>query len=259
MEKIISSEDLISSLLVLGFERVDPLLYSLVLGNIYFEQKEKFRFEEKEYSVQFKQFVECDEVFYKLKDGLFMDTDTGLLENKIITIEKFLSAGNRELINYLKKMDFKDVILRKKEILGITSIEEAKDLFSKKEREILTETEKKIHIMKIQPEYYDFVKNGEKIYEVRTNDSRRKAMKKGDYIKLFKEPELTDFVILEIINKIEYPNFTVLYNSLPKKEVGFEGKTTEEIVKELRKFYTEEEENSIGAVAIEVKMVKKLT
>lgn len=120
------------------------------------------------------------------------------------------------------------------------------------------DTERTMHEMIIKPEYFDLVKNGEKIYEVRTNDSRRKAMKIGDYIKMLKEPELTEFIILEIVNKIEFPNFTVLYDSLPKKSVGFEGKTTNEIVNQLRRFYTEEQENTIGTVAIEVKIVEEL-
>ena len=38
-------------------------------------------------------------------------------------------------------------------------------------------------------------------------------------------------------------------------DVGFEGRTTESIVGELRRFYSEEKENELGAVAIEVAVV----
>ena len=120
------------------------------------------------------------------------------------------------------------------------------------------EEAKKVHEMKIKPEYYELVKEGTKKYEVRTNDDRRKQMKIGDYILLMKEPELEERLLLEIINKIEYPNFTVLYDSLPKKDVGFEGRETADIVQELRRFYTEEQENQIGTVAIEVAVIKEL-
>ena len=120
------------------------------------------------------------------------------------------------------------------------------------------EENRKIHEMLIKPEYFELVKAGIKKYEVRTNDDRRKNMHVGDYIKLIKEPELEETLMLEIVNKIEFPNFTVLYDSLPKKDVGFEGRTTESIVSELRRFYSEEVENSLGTVAIEVAVVPEL-
>lgn len=112
-----------------------------------------------------------------------------------------------------------------------------------------------IHEMLIAPEYFHLVAKGEKTYEVRTNDARRKAMHIGDYIKLIKQPDCIESIMLEIVDKIEFPNFTILYDRLPKKLVGFEGKTTQEIVNELRKFYTEEQENEHGVVALELKVV----
>ncbi len=118
------------------------------------------------------------------------------------------------------------------------------------------EEKRVVHEMLIKPEYFELVKSGVKIYEVRTNDDRRKAMHPGDYIKLIKEPELSEFLMLRIVRKLEFPNFTMLYDTLPKKSVGFEGKTTQEIVSELRRFYSEERENELGVVAIEVEVVK---
>ena len=116
----------------------------------------------------------------------------------------------------------------------------------------------KVHEMLIKPEYFELVKEGIKKYEVRTNDERRKNMHVGDFIKLIKEPEKEETLMLQITRKIEYPNFTELYDSLPKKDVGFEGRTTESIVNELRRFYSEEVENQLGVVAIEVSIVPEL-
>ena len=124
------------------------------------------------------------------------------------------------------------------------------------------------HDMTIRPEYYDLVVNGTKIYEARTNDARRKAMKVGDLILLRREatpeekeagivPE--DSILLEIEDKIEFEDFTQLYDSLPKKDTGFEGRETAEIVQtEIRKFYTPEMEKERGAVAIKVRRVQNL-
>ena len=80
----------------------------------------------------------------------------------------------------------------------------------------------------------------------------------GDYIHLVKQPELKESLMLRIINKLEFPNFTALYDTLPKKDVGFEGRTTNEIVRELRRFYSEELENELGVVAIRVQLVPEL-
>lgn len=120
-----------------------------------------------------------------------------------------------------------------------------------------TEVVPQIHDMIIKPEYFYMVKDGIKKYEARTNDSRRRIMRVGDYIKLMKEPELTEVIWLRITNKIEFDTFTELYDALPKRDVGFEGRTTESIVQELRRFYTEEKERETGVVAIEVELAEE--
>ena len=129
-----------------------------------------------------------------------------------------------------------------------------------------------IHEMLIEPVYFEKVRAGEKIYEVRTNDDRRKRMHIGDQILLIRnpkdeeekilfknEPEKRDMLLLEIVDKIEKDTFTELYDKLDKKAAGFEGKTTKEIVQVLREFYSEEIERENGVVAIEVKLLKDLT
>ena len=130
------------------------------------------------------------------------------------------------------------------------------------------EEERIVHDMTIRPEYYDLVVEGTKIYEARTNDARRKAMQVGDLICLRREatPEEKekgiipdDSIMLEIEEKIEFEDFTQLYDSLPKRDTGFEGRETAEIVEtEIRKFYTPEMEKERGAVAIKVRRVQNL-
>lgn len=44
--------------------------------------------------------------------------------------------------------------------------------------------------MKLRAIYFDKIKSGEKIYEIRLNDERRKDLKVGDTIVFKKEPEL---------------------------------------------------------------------
>ena len=46
-----------------------------------------------------------------------------------------------------------------------------------------------LHKMKLQPEYYNDIKNGTKRIEIRLNDEKRQKIKKGDIICFQKEPE----------------------------------------------------------------------
>lgn len=130
------------------------------------------------------------------------------------------------------------------------------------------EEEKVVHDMTIRPEYHDLVVERTKIYKARTNDAKRKTMKVGDLICLRREatPEEketdivpNDSIMLEIKEKIEFEDFTHLYDSLPKRDTGFEGRETDEIVQtEIRKFYTPEMEKERGVVAIKVRRVQDL-
>ena len=114
----------------------------------------------------------------------------------------------------------------------------------------------KLHDMEIMPKWFDLVVSGIKKYEARTNDARRKNMNVGDYILLTKKSDTNpEKALLRIVRKIEFQNFTALYDALPKRDTGFEGMETADIVEQLHQFYTEELENKLGVVAIESEVV----
>ena len=55
-----------------------------------------------------------------------------------------------------------------------------------------------MHIMKLEKEYFDAIKSGEKTREVRLNDEKRQLLKVGDKI-LFKNIEdVLDGVVVEV-------------------------------------------------------------
>ena len=56
-----------------------------------------------------------------------------------------------------------------------------------------------MHIMKLQEEYFNFIKNGTKQYEIRLNDEKRRRIKVGDFIEFQKEPTLEEKI--SIINQ----------------------------------------------------------
>lgn len=110
------------------------------------------------------------------------------------------------------------------------------------------------HEIKVKERYYNLIKNKEKIYEVRLLDDKRKLIKIGDIIKINEEPELTEFVNAEVVDLIYFKSFEEMAKSLPAKEVGFDGYKTREIVDEYHKFYSEQEEQKYGVVAIKIKI-----
>ena len=133
MEKI-NTESLISSLFILGFDKVDPVLFTYTLGKLSLDDKEKkFYFEEQEPSIGFKKYVDYDGVVCKLKDGLTLDSMVSYNDKVFYPLRKMLNS-NKSLIEYLSQLDFSEIVSRKAESYGVKSVEDASlILFCEKE------------------------------------------------------------------------------------------------------------------------------
>ena len=82
MEKI-NTEILVSSLFTIGFDKVDPLLYTYTLGQLSIDNQklQLFEFEDSETSQKFNDYVNYDGIIFKLKDG-------GYIRNKCESCRK---------------------------------------------------------------------------------------------------------------------------------------------------------------------------
>lgn len=109
-----------------------------------------------------------------------------------------------------------------------------------------------MHTIKVKEKYYNLIKNKEKIYEVRLYDNKRKQMKIGDIIKIFKEHKLVESLNAKIIDLVFFKSFEEMANALPSKQIGFDGWEINDIIKEYHKFYTAQEEQKLGVVAIKI-------
>ena len=134
MEKI-NTELLISTLFKLGFDKIDPILFTYTLGKI--TKDGAFSFEEQDTSKAFKKYVDFFDGFIRLKDGYSLDTNISPNDSIPITIGQSL-FGNKYLFDYLSILDFTDIILKKAEdyTIGATG-EVKKDFFSTKEIDLL--------------------------------------------------------------------------------------------------------------------------
>lgn len=113
------------------------------------------------------------------------------------------------------------------------------------------------YIMKLNPKYFEYMKNGTKRIEIRLNDEKRKNIKIGDEIVFQKEPELKDEISTQIVNLIIKRNFKELIESLDISEYSDKSESEEKFLNDLYKFYTKEQEEKYGVVGIQIKIRKE--
>ena len=137
MEKI-NTEILVSSLFAIGFDKVDALLYTYTLGQLSIDNQklQLFEFENSETNQIFNEYVDYDGIIFKLKDGITLETNVSHVENYSWPLKKALYT-NKKLIEYLSRLDFRKMILKKIESLGVDKIDSFDLLFSNKEKEMM--------------------------------------------------------------------------------------------------------------------------
>lgn len=137
MEKI-NTEILVSSLFAIGFDKVDALLYTYTLGQLSIDnqQLQLFEFEDEETHQIFNKYVDYDGIIFKLKDGITLDTMASYNDEKFYPLRKMLNTNSR-LIEYLSGLDFRKIIIKKIEALGVDRLDSFDLLFSNREKEIM--------------------------------------------------------------------------------------------------------------------------
>lgn len=113
------------------------------------------------------------------------------------------------------------------------------------------------YIMKLNPKYFEYMKNGTKRTEIRLNDEKRKDIKIGDEIVFLKEPELEEEITTQIVNLIVKRNFKELIRNLDVSEYSDKSESEEKFLKDLYSFYTKDQEEKYGVVGIQIKIKKE--
>ena len=107
--------------------------------------------------------------------------------------------------------------------------------------------EMKVHL---HPDVFEIVKKGIKDIEVRVNDEKRRKLNVGDTLIFLKRP-LEDEYITKKVKALEYYNsFEELVEHYDMKRIYLENYTKEMYLKEMERFYTKEEQEEYGVVAI---------
>lgn len=107
----------------------------------------------------------------------------------------------------------------------------------------------------LKREYYDKIKTGEKVIELRLNDQKRQLMKIGDIICFGLEPERNEYVEAKIIGLIKYRDFKSLLNDIPLNLLGFNNMTKDDVLTLLHDIYTEYDEKRFGVIGIRIELI----
>ena len=134
----INTEMLVSSLFVLGFDKVDPILFTYTLGKLSIDNINDFKFDDSETSQLFAKYVECNEGVFSLKKGISLDTVADPMLDGEWTLRRALST-NKELLQSLKDFDFKEIVMKKVDSIGLDRMDQLDYLFSNKEKTLIRE------------------------------------------------------------------------------------------------------------------------
>lgn len=114
-----------------------------------------------------------------------------------------------------------------------------------------------VHEMKLKAIYFDKIKSGQKIYEIRLNDEKRQMIDVGDVLIFKKEPELNDTLKTIVKDLVYFKSFNEMVNTLPLDKIGFEKNTKDEVENIYYSFYSKADELKYGVIAIKIKIIGK--
>ena len=129
---IINTEMLVSALFVLGFDKVDPLLFTYTLAHLSKDNTANFEFIDSSFSPLFDKIIDYTGGVFSLKEGIALETVVTPNLNNDWTLRKALST-NKELLRSLNFFVFKEIVMKKIDSLGLDRIDQLGYLFSDKE------------------------------------------------------------------------------------------------------------------------------
>lgn len=106
--------------------------------------------------------------------------------------------------------------------------------------------------MKLQPIFYEYMKNGTKRIELRLYDEKRQQIKLGDKILFQKEPDLKESFEATVTELLKYDSFKNLIDNIDMSLLASKEMKKEELLSELEKFYPIEKQKQYGVIGIRV-------
>ncbi len=107
--------------------------------------------------------------------------------------------------------------------------------------------EMKVHL---HPDVFEIVKMGKKDIEVRINDEKRRQLKVGDTLVFLKRPNDDEEIRVKVVGLEYYDYFSTLVDNYDMERIYLSGYTKNQYLQEMERFYTLEEQEEYGVVAI---------
>lgn len=104
------------------------------------------------------------------------------------------------------------------------------------------------HHMRLNKEPFEKIKNGEKTIECRLFDDKRKKIKINDTIIFQLKDNDSQKIQTNVINLYKYQTFDELLSKLGADKFGWDKK--EDVLTELKKIYSDEQEKEFGVLGI---------
>lgn len=124
----------------------------------------------------------------------------------------------------------------------------------KKNLKIINKGSEKMNIH-LDEDIFEVVKNETKTVEVRVNDEKRRKLQVGDKITFLKRPDDIEKIDAVIERLSYYDNFKSLVDNYTIEEIYLKGYTKEYFLDLLKRFYSDEEVEKYGVVAIKFKKI----
>ena len=110
-----------------------------------------------------------------------------------------------------------------------------------------------MHHMKVQTKYYNLLKSGKKVVELRLFDEKRQQIKIGDEIAFSNLSDTNDSFVAQVINLHRAESFNKLCQIITPAQAGFTSK--EELITVLQEFYTPDSQKKYGVLGIEIQKI----
>lgn len=110
-------------------------------------------------------------------------------------------------------------------------------------------------VIHLDEDVFEVVKHGKKNIEVRVNDEKRRKIKIKDQITFLKRPNESESIDAVIEDLKYYDNFEKLVENYNMEELYLQNYSKQDFLKLLKRFYTDEEINKYGVVAIKFKIL----
>ena len=115
---------------------------------------------------------------------------------------------------------------------------------------------KAVHEMHLADEPFDKIVSGKKTVEVRLNDEKRREISSGDIIIFYRKSHISDMCAVTVVDLRNYKNFSEIFSNERLTDTGCMDMTVKQAAQSMYKYYSPEQEERNGVIAIEIKPIE---